>query len=41
MKLPTVHSPTRPPSHSSEPVRAFSTSLIGLRKMSATSGGST
>ena len=40
-KLPTVHSPTRPPSHNSEPVRATSTSAIGLRRISATSGGRT
>ena len=41
MKLPTVHSPTSAPSHSSDPVRAVSTSPIGLRSSSATSGGST
>ena len=40
MKLPTVHSPTSAPSHSSPPVRAASTSAMGLRSRSATVCGS-
>ncbi len=39
-KLPTDHKATSPPRMRSEPVRAASTSAIGLRNRSATLAGS-
>ena len=39
-KLVAVHNPTMRPNHSKLPVRTVSTSWIGSRSVSATSGGS-